>query len=357
MSFCTTSLFFSRLFTLSTLTALTTTVAFTATFHNSTEVRCTIERIYHSSALEKKWIEIIDHVSDRTPAWEKGCKKVKEDEDKIRKLLQHYSEWRKQARNGSPLNESWPDEGIMSYFETKEICSDSTTQTMKTPIEPLIGFLRHPAYHCLKSVPDFANVDIVDKNYMFMMNREQIVPRAKRNNVVTRNYMFDLGASLYTTGAGGASQQWFVDTYHERGIDFDRIFAWEATKHEPTKIFADYPGDVAGKISYYNVPCPTDVNDTMSPIRMIKALVRPDDFLVFKIDIDNDPVEIAIINSFIDDRNVTDLIDEFFFEHHVSNNPVEHRGWGLGQKINNITESYALFEKLRKIGIRAHSWV
>ena len=132
---------------------------------------------------------------------------------------------------------------------------------------------------------------------------------------------------------------------------------WEASKHEPNAIFSEYPKDVAGKISYFNVPAPMDVNDKMSPIRMIKTIVRPNDFLVLKIDIDNDPVEIAIIKSFIDDPSFTDLIDEFFFEHHVTKSPMEFMGWGTSPKVSNLTESYNLFVKLRSAGVRAHSWV
>lgn len=72
-----------------------------------------------------------------------------------------------------------------------------------------------------------------------MSNREQIVPRLMRTNSVSRNYLFDLGASLYTSGEGGASQQWFVDVYRERGIEFDRILAWENKIHDLKVIFAD----------------------------------------------------------------------------------------------------------------------
>ena len=43
-----------------------------------------------------------------------------------------------------------------------------------------------------------------------------------------RAFFFDVGASIYNTGAGGASQSWFVETYRRGGVEFDRIFAWEA---------------------------------------------------------------------------------------------------------------------------------
>ena len=336
-------LFFLRRFSFSS--------GFESTYYRSSEVNCTITKFYKSSLLELKWIRIVDEVSEKSHAWTKGCKVVREDVAQIKTLLGHYEDWKNKSRIEDPLPGSWQQEGIMSYFEVNETCG-GVARVMQVPIEPLIGFLRHPAVHCLNT-----KQSIVDKNYMFLSNREQIIPRLKTQGVVTRFYLFDLGASLYTSGLGGASQQWFVEVYRERGIEFDRILAWEASKHEPNAIFAEYTKDVAGKVSYFNVPAPMDVNDKMSPIRMIKTIVRPNDFLVLKIDIDNDPVEIAIIKSFIDDPSFTNLIDEFFFEHHVTNSPMEFLGWGLDPKVNNLTESYDLFVKLRNAGVRAHSWV
>jgi hypothetical protein len=36
---------------------------------------------------------------------------------------------------------------------------------------------------------------------------------------------------------------------------------------------------------------------------------------------------------------------------------MEAHGWRREHKIMNITQSYQLFSSLRKLGIRAHSWV
>ena len=184
--------------------------------------------------------------------------------------------------------------GILSYFENVETCN-GVKETEEIPIEPLIGFLRHPKVFCLN------HHNNVDKEYLFLLNSFQIFPTPKRNRVVGKKFLFDLGASLYNEGIGGASQQWFVEEYLKRGIDFDRIFGWEVTKHTPEEIYQRYPNNVVGKTTYFNLPADTDLGGKMSPIRMIKELVKPHDFLVIKIDIDNDPVELEIILSFIDD--------------------------------------------------------
>lgn len=68
------------------------------------------------------------------------------------------------------------------------------------------------------------------------------------------------------------------------------------------------------------------------------------------------------------------LIDELYYEHHVRLSPMAHKGWELSlvhtvfDESRNVTrqqastahtleDSYAIFHRLREMGIRAHSWV
>ena len=61
------------------------------------------------------------------------------------------------------------------------------------------------------------------KGHILPMHAAHVFPAPPR-----RAFFFDVGASIYNTGAGGASQSWFVETYRRGGVEFDRIFAWEA---------------------------------------------------------------------------------------------------------------------------------
>jgi hypothetical protein len=319
-------------------------------YHVSKGIDCNISKIYHRSSFERKWFENIDRITDNTGSWKKGCDFLLEDKDKVEKLMtywstrEHFEDWKKIR--------DWRHENILSYFEMREDCGHGL-QVTHVPIEPLISFLRHPKFLC------FPGIDVVDKNYMYLTWRDEVIPSVKRQNLNygSRSYYFDLGASTYSTGAGGASQSWFVEEYLKRGIDFDRILAWEVSPIDPNNLFNSYPAHVVGKVSYFNVPANIDSTHGMNPIRMLKQIVRPDDFLMLKIDIDNDPVEWVFIESILNDQSVADLIDEMFFEHHVNLNPTEHNGWGTSPKLMNITQSYGVFTKLRSMGIRAHSWV
>ena len=148
------------------------------------------------------------------------------------------------------------------------------------------------------------------------------------------------------------------------------------------------PPDIVGVLSYFNVPVETDPGGKENPLRIMLDLCTPADFIVIKIDIDNAPLEHAFIDQIIQNPRLHGLIDELFFEHHVERSPMEFRGWhetvrkgvdptahrftdlqdppappgaeyvrGNVTKDNGITASYAIFNILRELGIRAHSWV
>ena len=174
----------------------------------------------------------------------------------------------------------------------------------------------------------------------------------------TRALFFDLGASLYHTGNGGASMSWFVNAYRARGITFDRIFAWEAKLHTDATIYATMPPSIVDRISYYNLPANTTPGEKHNPWRTLRAVAAQADFVVVKIDIDNTPVEEALLEQLLADRTLSALVDEFYFEHHVLNTPMWHYGWTGGTVTEHtLVHSYNLFSRLRERGIRAHSWV
>ena len=213
---------------------------------------------------------------------------------------------------------------VMSYFEI----TDSMTGEVlaKTPIEPLVSFLRHPKYLCLDNTLKYR----VDKDYMFPLMLSEIYPIVERTPRYAQKFLFDLGASLYSTGKGGASQEWFIQTYEARGILFDRILAWEVEIQTPTNIFDAMPLKIFARTSYYNIPASKDMNAKTNAFTVMKEICHVDDFIVMKIDIDNPDVEAEMIYTILNDRSVSILIDELYYEHHVSHSPMEKRGWAEG---------------------------
>ena len=253
----------------------------------------------------------------------------------------------------------------LPFFKIENSCNDAV---IYSPIEPLMGALRHPKYHCFPG-QDYK----FNKDYLMPIFDTEIVPAAAQQS----NFFFDLGCSTYNAGFGGASQSWFINQYRQRGIEFDRILAWEYERQDPVALFAGYPPDVVEHLSYFNVGANPALNSKMNPLRMIKDLAGPDDFVVFKLDIDTITVELQFISQILEDSSISGLIDELYFEHHVHRSPMEHHGWvrastnaGMDKepshinstkytvrKDNDITASYEIFHALRERGIRAHSWV
>ncbi len=76
-----------------------------------------------------------------------------------------------------------------------------------------------------------------------------------------------------------------------------------------------------------------------------------------QLDIDNGPVENAIVKSILDDSSVQALIDEFVYEAHVDFKPMLPSWGGTIDPAKTLADSYDLFYHLRMRGIRAHSWV
>ena len=61
------------------------------------------------------------------------------------------------------------------------------------------------------------------------------------------------------------------------------------------------------------------------------------------------------------DSELASLIDELYYEHHVRGSPmwpVWQSTFGSGPLPNQtLADSFAIFGRLRELGIRAHSWV
>ena len=93
----------------------------------------------------------------------------------------------------------------------------------RVPIEPVGGILRHPR-------------GCEDRKYLGNKNSWMVVDWHAHAIPPARNLMFDVGASLWRSGGGGASQNWMWEEYAKRNATFDAFFAWEAKKHDPVVV-------------------------------------------------------------------------------------------------------------------------
>lgn len=298
---------------------------------------------YIPSTLEQLWSAEVKDVESNERTWKAGCEFLN---THLRDVQEMVSAVKRYGTDASSINLVMPN---TSALEFRDSCTGAKSLVH---IEPLVSFLRHPLAICPKSEP---RADILDKTYLFVPYKDEVT------NDMSTKWLFDAGASTYDTGAGGASQSWFVNTYRERGIEFDRIIGWEAAKTDPSNQWDGVPADIKRKSSWFNIPVTTGMGDADNPLVFIKNLTRPEDFVVFKLDIDSPLTEIALVQQMMADPHILELVDEFYFEHHVSGSPMQWFGWGDLQnseaELSTLQDSYELFTFLREHGVRAHSWV
>ena len=89
-------------------------------------------------------------------------------------------------------------------------------------------------------------------------------------------------------------------------------------------------------------------------LTVIKTLCRPEDFVVFKLDIDT-PIEETIAHKVMTDRGLQALIDEFYWEKHIHNPAMSMHGLG-GNGKPDLADWYNTVIPARKRGLRMHSW-
>lgn len=310
---------------------------------------------YRPSSWEAEWQSTHSHSVqyDEPWNWTRGCALMASETAAIRAWLDFAKLRRPLYRGGNkPPDTTEEATEVLSFHSIVDACTGRTTSFQ--PLEPLVGFLRHPEAHC----PQFPSSrpwvrNVISKDYLIPAWHAEAWPRGR-----TRGLFFDLGASLFHTGNGGASMSWFVAQYRMRGISFDRIFAWEAKYYTDATIYATMPLQIVDRISYYNLPANATPGAKHNPWRTLRAVAAQADFVVVKIDIDNTPVEEALLDQLLADRALSVLVDELYFEHHVLSTPMWHYGWEGGTVTNHtLVHSYDLFSQLRQRGVRAHSWV
>jgi hypothetical protein len=287
---------------------------------------------YVPSALELHWTRNILGVQDSVCLHSNGDDPVSMD---------NWVSWVGRSRVSHV--EGLPD-SVFSYFLYTDNC---TGETSFDHIEPLAGLLRHP-YFCLKG-----EEYLVDKDYLLVSWNvsRRMTPGAKA-------YLFDMGASLFDEGAGGASQAWFVSEYERVGVRWDGVYAYESREYAPADVYSRVPSRVKPVYHWYNIPVSAEAGHPDNVWEHVKAVASQDDYVVVKLDIDNTPLEETLVGQLIGpgSDSLLRLVDEFYFEHHVHTRPMDVY-WGTEHSPRRLSDSYALLSELRSRGVKAHAWI
>jgi len=302
--------------------------------------RCDAHVVYTPAPWEVDFVTNMPRIQDGTQEWAAGCAKMRSH----RSLIDEWLRLVNGQYRGAALPSSF-DKEAMSYFTTTTTCPGELPRVEVEPIEPLVGFLRHPMTWC------------IDHSWEYMLRKEYLLLGSPASVGSGRKFFFDVGASTFLHGAGGASQSWFAKIYETvLNVNFDRIIAWEYGGSQVDRL-SETPFEYLVNTSYFVIPASGELDACHNPLNFIRKLCHKDDYVVFKLDIDTPGIESAIVDQLVNDPRVAGLVDEFFYEDHAAKNPMEYHGWGRQPKDHDMAKSIQIFSKLRALGVRAHSWV
>mmetsp|Transcript_3687 Transcript_3687/g.8849 ORF Transcript_3687/g.8849 Transcript_3687/m.8849 type:complete len:416 (-) Transcript_3687:501-1748(-) len=309
---------------------------------------------YVMSPLEHRWYYNIGKWQNNDIDWGQACVQARRDRDKFEIWLRHTQATR-------VVGEA--DSTVFSYQLYRDTC---TGQFVRHYIEPLASCLRSPFFRCF---PDderesgcrrkrgcgkygLFSLDFLSFPGIEMVNR--LAPSE-------RHIFFDLGTFNFSAGINGyaPSLKWIMDTYLAKGIHFDLVVSWEGRAVDHKAYWKHVPQEFVPRLVFYNTPASHVVGCAHNVLTQLKIRCHEEDYCAMKLDIDDSNVEEAIIRQLLADEAATKLLDEIFWEHHVTGNPLSTSSWlrNIKNGAQTVEDSYELFVTMRKKGIRAHSWV
>ncbi|CAF3327639.1 unnamed protein product [Rotaria socialis] len=321
---------------------------------------------YSPSAWEHFWYNNITYLQNKV------CSKLNEYDqlNKSIRSLEYIKDLQKRIFSGPLLSNKYDELFSKMYYRSKCSNSQKSDRLVSQYIEPLIGLLRDPLSICSYSnIP--ASVAVAGYNAVQSKRFFLLGPSAPYENFQTstpsiapwlhqpgsKKVLFDIGCSLFNgvdnpvKVSSTIGIRWFYEYFGLNSLSFDRIVAFEAIPYPPKKYWQQIPDDIIGILTFINIG--VEVTGKTNPWGILKSIAKPNDYVIIKLDIDTAPLENALVQQILNDSSISSLIDEMFFEMHVTINEMR-RFWGTPP--GELKDTYILFTKLRQLGIRMHSW-
>ncbi len=257
------------------------------------------------------------------------------------------------------------------YYRYECLHSSQSNRVISQYIEPLIGLLRDPLTMCsYRDLPSTLKIEggaaVQSKRFFllapsapyqnkFSIPITSIIPWIYQQD--SQKILFDLGSSYFNGVSGNVASssligtRWFYEYFRLNSLHFDRIIAFEASQYTPRTYWDQIPDDVIGILTFINTG--VEKSGKFNPWNILKSIATVDDYVIIKLDIDTPTLESELINQVLNDASIYSLIDEMFFEMHVTVNEMKPH-WGAPR--GALQDTYILFRKLRELGIRMHSW-
>jgi hypothetical protein len=252
--------------------------------------------------------------------------------------------------------------------------SGGAVDYLHVPIEPTAAFMRDPR----KCWEQMSETYTQSKDYLVPMSMSAAAcpamgdhgscseagAHARQKTRRAQTFLFDAGATLpsvTTSKNDWSGTGWIHGWYKERGLVFDHVYAWEPTfgRKGSSTSFKGVPPDLLPALHFYPESVSKDVGNPWNPLTLIKQLCRPEDVVVFKLDIDSEAAELGIAHGLLDDPELLALVDEFYFELHTCNHVMRMHGLDCVSdkaKTFRLSAWYDLALPARKKGLRMHFW-
>ena len=236
-----------------------------------------------------------------------------------------------------------PD-GLQEFFQQGQL-----SNTKSGFVEPLTPPMRNPNI-CFEKERSMDT--LLELNYLvhdFEAMCRNLKPTSKR-------ILLDLGASLEFHSDQNPMLT-LLETYEKFGFQFDHIYAFEKNFTDPTHVFQDLiPDKYLTKYHWINAGVEYESGNALNPWESILKRFSKDDFIVVKLDIDTSFIEVPLARQLLEDLDCVyhELIDQFYFEHHV--HMKELAPCWLESMEGTIEDTMNLFVGLRERGIPAHFW-
>eukprot|EP00536_Pseudo-nitzschia_multiseries_P016787 jgi/Psemu1/299337/fgenesh1_pm.1237_\ len=171
----------------------------------------------------------------------------------------------------------------------------------------------------------------------------------------SRRVFIDMGASLAFHKGGRIPVVTLLQLYERFGFRFDHIYGFETRFQEPNDVFGKLlPEKYLAHYHWINIGVKSEEGHRLNPLHSILSRFNEDDFIVIKLDTDTPSVEVHLALQILNDPKYHNLIDQFYFEHHV--NLAELKPFWDDSVYGTVEQSLRLFQDLRKKGVPAHFW-
>lgn len=332
---------------------------------------------YHPSTLEQKWLDHIDEwqdtVCEHTPdtdinSW------LKATED----FTNHVGAKCLETADQTVTQQQLPWGDFLSTFTYRRTCVSPGNEPMVSfvhiPIEPTASICRDPRKCWSQMTEKYTQ----SKEYLVALSAQayQKIPPVSGSSS-PKAFLFDAGATIPVKSTEHlfkwTGTDWIYSHYQNLGVTFDSVYAWEPAKgwkqkqsgkggkKKPRAMVQkeiNYTFFPEGVLHFRPVGISTEPGDRENPLAEIKRVCKPEDFVVFKLDIDS-RYEIEVVRTIMGDPELLALIDDFYYEHHVRNYVM--RMHGLSNSSNpdplyTLKGWYDIVTPARRGGLRMHFW-